>query len=167
MRRICELPRLATRTPARVTQPTHLLAPGAMCKSMLPPSPLFTTSHCIFLPDGAPIVGRQAAMMSGLLHRVSDVSPTPPNPKMAAPPLPQSCADARLPFGHLLAPSLFSLSPSATPLDPPNPAPRGDPPSTRDAADHRVEIVHTNAGGALNTVRKRTQLNEIRRRRRW
>ena len=115
MRRICELPRLATRTPAHVTQPTDLLAPGTMCKSVLPSSPLFTTSHCIFLPDGAPTVGRQAAMISGQLHRVSGVSPTPPNSKMAAPPLPQSCADARFPFGHLLASSLF-LSRPARPL---------------------------------------------------
>jgi hypothetical protein len=39
-------------------------------------------------------------------------------------------------------PKMPHLSLSATPLDSPNPAPRSDPPSTRDAADHRVEIVY-------------------------
>lgn len=71
-----------------------------MYKSVLPPSPLFTTSHCIFLPDGASTVGQQ------------------------------SCADARLPLGRQLAPSLS--------LPPPDPAPRERPSrARRSAADAR------------------------------
>jgi hypothetical protein len=105
-----------------------------MYKSVLPPSPPFTTSHCIFLPDGASTVGQQ------------------------------SCADARLQFGRPLAPSL-SLSPLLTlPLAANRRLALADPPSTRDAADHRVEILHTNAGGALDPMRKRAWLGETRRR---
>jgi hypothetical protein len=81
-------------------------------------------------------------MIDGLLHRVPGVLPTPPNLKNVAPPLLQSYAGARLPFGCLLAPSLL-LSPSVRT--------RSNPPSTRDAADHCVEIAHTNVSGARSS----------------
>jgi hypothetical protein len=100
-RHICKLSHPPTRRTAspigfRVTQPTLICQRlGRIYNSVLPPSPLFITAHCIFLSDGAPTVSQQAAIVGGLLHHVPGILPTPPNPKNTAPPLPRPCADAR------------------------------------------------------------------------